>query len=74
MPKKASKTPQIDFEYWRRPQVEKVTGLSRSVIYMLIAQGRFPRGCKLGSRIVGWPAHEVRAWCAERYEQSRGAA
>jgi prophage regulatory protein len=33
--------------------------LSRSTIYLRIAQGVFPRPVSLGGRAVGWPAGEV---------------
>lgn len=39
----------------RLPQVKARTGLSRSTIYLRIAQGSFPRPVRLGgARAVGW--------------------
>jgi predicted DNA-binding transcriptional regulator AlpA len=38
----------------RRKQVEQRTGLSRSTIYLRIAQGTFPKTVSLGARAVGW--------------------
>jgi prophage regulatory protein len=43
----------------RRPKVEAVTGGSRSAIYQWAADGLFTKPIRLGSRAVGWPAHEV---------------
>ena len=45
----------------RLPAVLAGTGLSRSTIYLRIAQGVFTHPVSLGARAVGWPAHEVAA-------------
>jgi prophage regulatory protein len=37
----------------RRKQVQTRTGLSRSTIYLRIAQGTFPKAISLGARAVG---------------------
>jgi prophage regulatory protein len=58
----------------RLPQVCKVTGLCRSMIYQLEAERLFPRRIKLGLRAVGWIEGEVQEWLAVRIERSRGAA
>jgi prophage regulatory protein len=50
----------------RLPAVKTSTGLSRSTVYLRIAQGSFPRPVSLGGRAVGWPAHEVAAINAAR--------
>jgi prophage regulatory protein len=50
----------------RLPAVKASTGLSRSTIYMRIAQGVFPRPVSLGSRAVGWPSGEIAALNAAR--------
>jgi prophage regulatory protein len=38
----------------RRPQVEASTGLSRSTLYAMMAEGEFPQPVRLGKRAVGW--------------------
>ncbi len=38
----------------RLPTVKTRTGLSRSTIYLRIAQGTFPKPVNLGGRAVGW--------------------
>jgi prophage regulatory protein len=43
----------------RLPAVKSATGLSRSTIYLRIAQGAFTHPVSLGARAVGWPEHEV---------------
>ena len=50
----------------RLPAVMARTGLSRSTIYLRIAQGVFPKPVSLGGRAVGWPASEVSALNAAR--------
>jgi prophage regulatory protein len=50
----------------RLPAVIAGSGLSRSTIYLRIAQGVFTRPVSLGARAVGWPAHEVTAINAAR--------
>jgi prophage regulatory protein len=50
----------------RLPEVEQVSGLSRSSIYRLEASGEFPKRVKLGQRAVGWPREAVLKWCANR--------
>lgn len=46
----------------RRHTVQARTGLSRSTIYLRVAQGTFPRPIPLGPRAVGWLEDEVEAW------------
>ena len=43
-----------------------LTGLSRSLIYDLIERGLFPRGVRVGLRVVRWFEHEVLAWIRSR--------
>lgn len=42
------------------------TGLSRSTLYAMAGDGRFPRPVKLSVRCVAWPSDQVDAWIAER--------
>jgi prophage regulatory protein len=50
----------------RLPAVKLATGLSRSTLYLRIAQGVFTHPVSLGGRAVGWPAHEVATLNAAR--------
>ncbi|HEX4022391.1 MAG TPA: AlpA family transcriptional regulator [Acidobacteriaceae bacterium] len=50
----------------RLPAVKTSTGLSRSTLYLRVAQGEFPKPVSLGGRAVGWPASEVAALNAAR--------
>lgn len=42
------------------------TGLSKSSIYDLMAQGRFPQTIRLGGRSVAFVEAEIDTWMAER--------
>jgi prophage regulatory protein len=55
----------------RLRQVSQLTGLGRSMIYQMQAEGRFPQRIKLGERAVGWLESEVRDWLASRIDASR---
>ena len=55
----------------RLPEVKARTGLSRSTIYLRIAEGKFPPPINLGERSVGWVEAEIDAWIAKRIEISR---
>ena len=55
----------------RLRQVSQLTGLGRSMIYQMQAEGRFPQRIKLGERAVGWLESEVRGWLATQIETSR---
>ena len=50
----------------RRPEVERLTGYSRSSIYLRITEGLLPGAVALGRRAVGWPLHEIEAVNAAR--------
>ncbi len=56
----------------RRKQVERRTGLSRSTIYLRVAQGNFPKAVSLGARAVGWLESEIDEWLNSRVDLSRG--
>ena len=66
-----SKTIQPRLIVLRRRQVEARTGLGRSSIYALIADGQFPTPIRLSANTVGWLEHEIDAWIAERAKCSR---
>lgn len=55
----------------RLPAVKASTGLSRSSIYMRVADGQFPKPIKLGARAVGWLESEVDEWLSRQIERSQ---
>ena len=50
----------------RRPEVEKLTGLSRASIYRLMRSGRFPASVKVSDTAVRWRASDIAAWIESR--------
>jgi prophage regulatory protein len=50
----------------RLPAIKMSTGLSRSTLYLRIADGVFPKPVNLGGRAVGWPSGEITALNAAR--------
>jgi prophage regulatory protein len=58
----------------RLPSVKSRTGLSRSTIYLRIAEGTFPRPVSLGGRAVGWIEAEIQDWLQRRIDASRTKA
>jgi len=63
-----------DVAFLRLPQVKAVTGLSKSSLYALIREKRFPAPVRLGARAVAWIRSEVNQWAADRVHESRSAA
>lgn len=57
----------------RRPEVEAITGLSRSTIYQYMQSGMFPRPIRLGAKAVGWLESEVHAWIEARTAERNAA-
>ena len=55
----------------RLPDVKKYTGLSRSTIYLRIAQGNFPKQLSLGGRSIGWLQSEIEEWLSNKIAESR---
>lgn len=50
-----------DAKWLRIPTVEDRTGLTKSKIYALMAQGRFPKATKVDGVSI-WRATEIDAW------------
>lgn len=46
----------------RRQAVENRTGLSRSTLYAMIAEGTFPKPIRIGKRAVGWTESSLIDW------------
>ena len=50
----------------RIKEVEKIVGLKRPTIYILMNKGNFPQNFKLGDRSVGWNSLEIDRWIENR--------
>lgn len=55
----------------RLPAVKECTGLSRSTIYLRIANNEFPRPISLGGRSVGWLEEDINEWLEKKIEANR---
>ena len=58
--------PETQISIERLPKVRARTGLSRSFVYKMMGEGRFPSSIKLGDRAVGWRSSDIDAWIASR--------
>lgn len=50
----------------RRKEVERLTGRSRTAIYLEIRTGAFPSPVRLGPRAVGWYERDIQEWIESR--------
>lgn len=57
----------------RLPRIKERTGLSRSTLYSLIKEGKFPAPIQLGARAVGWLESDVSEFIESRVKASRKA-
>jgi prophage regulatory protein len=53
-------------ELERLPSVVQRTTVSRSHLYALMKQGKFPRPLRIGARAIGWRSEDIEAWLAAR--------
>ncbi|HDR9125991.1 TPA: AlpA family phage regulatory protein [Burkholderia vietnamiensis] len=49
-----------------RTTVEKMTSLSKTQIYALMQEGKFPRQINLSARSVAWILAEINQWINDR--------
>ncbi|HCC54249.1 MAG TPA: AlpA family transcriptional regulator [Desulfobulbaceae bacterium] len=56
------KPPLEDLAILRLPEVMRLVSLSKSTIYQMKKEGRFPCSVSLGPRAVGWLVGDIRAW------------
>lgn len=54
----------------RLSDVKYRTGLSRSKIYQLIKEDKFPRQIQITERCVGWVEDHIQDWLLQRLEAS----
>jgi prophage regulatory protein len=52
--------------FLRLPAVIQLTGLARSTIYKLMAEGQFPGSRKITQRSVAWLAADIIHWIDSR--------
>lgn len=57
----------------RLKSVIGTVGLSRSTIYALMAENKFPQSISLGERSVGWTEESIQSWLDSRISASKVA-
>lgn len=57
----------------RLPVVQAKTSLSRSTIYRLESEGKFPQRVRLGENSTGWYEHEINEYLDSRPRVSEAA-
>jgi|DeeseametaMP2100_FD_k123_159865_3 prophage regulatory protein len=50
----------------RLPDVEEITGLKRSTIYLMVKNREFPRPVRLTKRASAWRHSEIQSWIDNR--------
>lgn len=58
----------------RRPDVQQRTGLSRSSLYNLIKEGRFPRPVQISDRSVAWVSDDIDRWINTQIKNDQTSA
>ena len=62
----------------KRPEVEELTGLSRSSIYLRMKRGDFPVPVRISSNSVAWRQSDIDEWIKSlplaTHDESRAAA
>ena len=57
----------------RFPKLHEITSLSRTTVWRLEADGKFPKRILIGSRGVGWLLNEIQDWMTSRPRCTIGA-
>jgi prophage regulatory protein len=63
----------MENRFIRLKEVVNRVGISKSNIYRLIPEGKFPRPIQLGPNSVAWLESEVSGWVNEKIERGRAA-
>ncbi|WP_342607420.1 AlpA family transcriptional regulator [Vibrio tritonius] len=61
-------------KFLKLKEVMEMTAMSRSNVYKMMSEGRFPQSVSLGARAVAWVESEVQDWILERIAQRDGGA
>ena len=57
-------------QIYRTNEVLRLTGLSRSTLWRMERDGRFPRKLRLGPNSVGWLASDIDEWINDLRNES----
>lgn len=53
---------EMQMKLLRRQEVEELVGISRSTLYTMISEGRFPKQVQISTRAVRWRRSDVIEW------------
>ena len=67
------KETKMTMKFLKLQNVMSITGLSRSSIYLAIAEGRFPKQVNLGARSIAFLESEVQEWMEACVANRRGS-
>jgi prophage regulatory protein len=59
--------------YLREPEVQQLTGLSRTTRWRLERSDKFPKRRQLSDNAVGWRLSEISEWLSARPTRSEAA-
>lgn len=62
--------PEKHLKLLRLADVQERVPYSRSTLYQLIAEGKFPKAISLGARAVAWLESDIDEWITKRIEGS----
>lgn len=63
--------PATESRILRLQQIKARTGLSKSTLYVYMANKQFPRSIQIGPRATGWLASDVDAWIDSRVKAAK---
>jgi prophage regulatory protein len=63
-----------DTKVIRFSELQKKIGLSRSTIFRLERDGKFPKHIQLGPKSTGWLMHQVDEWILSRMNSMQGVS
>ena len=59
--------------FLRCPAVLDRVGVSRSTLYLMVSQGRFPKPIPIGERATGWLESSVNEWIERKAAEAEAA-
>jgi prophage regulatory protein len=57
----------------RLQELAATSGLSKTTIYQLMKEGKFPKSIRIHARLVGWSEKAVQKWIQERIAASEAS-
>lgn len=61
----------MNTQFLRINEVMARTGMSKSLIYLAMSKGQFPKQIPIGSRVVAWTSESIDAWMEEKISHTK---